>query len=200
MLSNVTYADVLRPCGRKLSRYYDLALILGGSVVIALSARLAIMLPFSPVPVSGQTFAVLMAGALLGSRRGSCTVIAYIAAGAAGLPVFALGRAGPTVLLGPTGGYLIGFIAAAYITGMLAERGWDRHVGTTIAAMVLGNCTIYVPGLVWLAILTGVRNALNMGFYPFIPGDFLKIVLAAVVLPAGWKVLGYNQIVEENRQ
>ncbi|HUV40516.1 MAG TPA: biotin transporter BioY [Sedimentisphaerales bacterium] len=200
MLSNViTYADVLRPRGRKFASYYDLTLIVGGSVVIALSARMAVMLPFSPVPVTGQTFAVLMAGALLGSRRGSLAVITYIAQGVAGLPVFALGRAGPAVLLGPTGGYLIGFIAAAYITGILAQRGWDRRVGTTILAMVLGNCAIYMPGLVWLVILTSVGNALKMGFYPFIAGDFLKIVLAAAVLPAGWRVLRYCRSGEENR-
>jgi biotin transporter BioY len=106
------------------------------------------------------------------------------------LPVFAFGG-GPAVLAGPTGGYLAGFVVGAYITGFLAERGWDRRVGTTILAMVLGNLGIYSFGLIWLCYLMGVGKAvLAVGFYPFIIGDLLKIVLAAIVLPSAWKLLG----------
>ena len=106
-----------------------------------------------------------------------------------GLRIFALGG-GFSVLLGATGGYLLGFIAAAYVTGLLAERGWDRRIGTTILAMVFGNIVIYAFGLLWLCCLVGFsRTVLVMGLYPFIIGDLLKIVLAALLLPSGWKLL-----------
>ncbi len=189
MLTNATVADVLRPCQIWRAGFYDVALIIGGSLVIALSARVAIGWP---VPVTGQTFAVLMIAALLGSRRGCLAVLAYITEGAAGLPVFAHGRAGLAALSGPTAGYLLGFIAAACIVGLLAEKGWDRRIGTTVLAMVFGNIAIYAFGLLWLCRLMGInRNVLTAGLYPFILGDLMKITLAAILLPAGWKLLGY---------
>lgn len=190
MLTSITVAGLLRPCEKKRAWLYDVVLIIGGSLLVGLCARVAVWLPFSPVPVTGQTFAVLMIGALLGRRRGCFAMLAYIAEGAAGLPVFALGRAGLPILLGPTGGYLVGFVAAAYITGALAEKGWDRRVGTTVLAMLLGNAGIYAFGLLWLACLMGVNRAAAVGLYPFIVGDILKIALAAVALPSGWKLLG----------
>ena len=147
MLTNVTVAGLLRPCEKKRAGLYDIVLIIGGSLLVGLCAQVAVWLPFSPVPVTGQTFAVLMIGALFGARRGCFTMLAYIAEGAAGLPVFALGRAGLPILLGPTGGYLVGFVAAAYITGLLAEKGWDRRVGTTVLAMLLGSVGMYAFGL-----------------------------------------------------
>lgn len=190
MLINATIAGVFRPAKRTYAGFYDIALIIGGSLLIALSAQVKVPLPFSPVPITGQTFAVLMIGALLGSRRGSLCVLAYIIQGAVGLPVFAFGG-GPAVLAGPTGGYLACFVVGAYVTGALAEKGWDRRVGTTILAMVLGNLGIYSFGLVWLCCLMGVgKAALVTGLYPFIVGDLLKIVLAAIVLPSAWKLLG----------
>ena len=189
MFTNATYADVLRPREKKRAALYDVGLIVAGSLIIGLCAQIAV--PFGPVPVTGQTFAVLMAGALLGARRGCFAVLAYIAEGLAGLPVFAIGRAGLPVLLGPTGGYLVGFIAAAYIVGSLAGRGWDRQIGTTVLAMVLGNAAIYAFGLLWLFRLIGINKAAAVGLYPFIIGDLLKIALAAAVLPAGWKWLRY---------
>ena len=189
MLTNATVADVLRPCRIWRAGFYDIALIIGGSLVIALSARVAIGWP---VPVTGQTFAVLMIAALLGCRRGCFAVLAYITEGAAGLPVFASGGSGIAWLLGPTGGYLVGFIAAACIVGLLAEKGWDRRIGTTVLAMVFGNIAIYAFGLLWLCCLMGVnRTVLTAGLYPFIVGDLLKIALAAILLPSGWKLLGY---------
>lgn len=188
MPTNTTVAGVFRPCRKIYAGFYDISLIIGGSLLIALSAQIKIWLPFSPVPVTLQTFAVLMLGALLGSRRGSLCILAYIIEGAAGLPVFAAGG-GLAVLIGPTGGYLVGFIPAAYITGSLAEKGWDRRVGTTVLAMFLGNVSIYAFGLFWLSCLIGAKEALALGLYPFIVGDCLKIALAAVVLPSGWKLL-----------
>jgi biotin transporter BioY len=189
MLTNATYAGLLRPSKKAYAGLYDVALIIGGSLFIAVSSRLKIFLPFSPVPITGQTFAVLMIGALSGAWRGSLSVLLYIIMGMTGLSVFALGG-GFLVLLGPTGGYLVGFIAAAYITGLLAERGWDRRFETTILAMAFGNMAIYAFGLLWLCCLMGVsRTVLVMGLYPFIIGDLLKIALAAVLLPSGWKLL-----------
>ena len=191
MLTNATVADVLRPCRERHAVFYNITLIVVGSLVIALCAQVKILLPFSRVPVTGQTFAVLMLGALLGARRGSLAVLAYITAGVAGLGFFAMGS-GLAVLRGFTGGYLLGFIAAAYIVGLLAEKGWDRRVATTVLAMALGNAIIYAFGLAWLAYLPGVNNVLAEGLYPFIVGDILKIALAAAVLPSGWKLLGHR--------
>ena len=199
MLTNVTVADLLRPCEKRLAGFYDVALIIGGSLLIGLCAHTKVWLPFSPVPVTGQTFAVLMIGALLGARRGCLAVLAYIMEGAAGLPVFALG-AGPAVLVGPTGGYLFGFIPAAYITGRLAENGWDRRIGTTVLAMVFGNLAIYSFGLFWLCCLTGFNTmVLTLGLYPFIVGDMVKIILAAILLPSGWKLLGCSRLTGEGQ-
>ena len=187
----MVYADLLRPTMRRSALLYDAALVLGASLVIALSAQVAIQLPFSPVPITGQTMAVLLVGALLGSRRGALAVLAYIAEGLAGLPVFAGGAAGLARLFGPTGGYLVGFVAAAFLVGWLAERGWDRRFGTTLAAMTLGNLVIYGVGAVWLAVFVGgLSRAWSFGVLPFLPGDAIKIVLAAVLLPGGWKLLG----------
>lgn len=190
MLANATVADLFRPDERSYAVFYDIALILGGSLLIALCTQVKILLPFSPVPITGQTFAVLMLGALLGSRRGSLSVLLYLAEGAAGLPIFALGGGWP-ILLGPTGGYLFGFIPAAYLVGLLAEKGWDRRVSRTILAMILGNLVLYTCGLFWLSCWVGFNGLLIAGLYPFIIGDFLKIVLAAVVLPTGWKLLSH---------
>ena len=190
MRAYATYADILRPCQKSSAAFYDAALILGGTLLVGLSAQIAIPLPFSPVPVTGQTFAVLFLGALLGARRGFLCMLTYIAEGAAGLPVFALGQAGPAVLLGPRGGYIIGFVAAACATGFLAERGWDRRITTTILAMICGNIAIYTFGLLWLCCLVGInKTILAVGLYPFIVGDLLKTMLAAILLPIGWKLL-----------
>lgn len=200
MLVNATIAGTFRPAKKAYAGFYDIVLIIGGSLLIALCAQVKVPLPFSPVPITGQTFAVLMMGALLGSRRGSLCALAYIIQGAAGLPVFAFGG-GPAVLAGPTGGYLAGFVVGAYVTGALAERGWDRRVGTTILAMVLGNLGIYSFGLVWLCCLMGISKAvLVTGLYPFIVGDLLKIVLAAVVLPSAWQLLRKTNVANKQDQ
>ena len=185
-----TYADILRPQARRLAWLYDLVLVLGGSLLVALSAQVAFPLPFSPVPVTAQTLAVLLVGALLGSVRGGVSLLLYLAQGVAGLPVFAAGGAGVAYFLGPTGGYLLGFVAGATLTGLLAERGWDRRIGTTLAAMLLGTVAIYAAGLTWLAVFAGAENVLAAGLYPFLPGAAVKIVAAALLLPQGWKLMG----------
>jgi biotin transport system substrate-specific component len=190
MMVKNTVADVFRPNERASAVLYDVIVVIGGSLVVALSAQIRFYLPFSTVPITAQTFAVLILGALLGPRRGGLAMLAYLAEGALGLPVFAAG-AGLATLFGPTGGYLVGFVAAAYLVGRLAEMGWDRRVASTIAAMVIGEVVLYAFGIGWLAILTNIRTALVTGLYPFIIGDALKVMLAAAVLPAGWKLLDW---------
>lgn len=167
----------------------ELALVLGGSVLVALAAQVSIPLPWTPVPITGQTFGVLLVGALLGSFRGTLSLLTYLAEGAAGFPVFAGGSGGYLRLFGPSGGYLWGFVAAAFIVGFLAERGWDRHPVKAALAMLAGNLVIYLFGLPWLARFVPPDQVLKAGFYPFIPGDLLKLLLAASALPSGWWVL-----------
>jgi len=188
-----TIADVFRPGDRTRGIIYDVVIVAFGALILGFSAQVKVYLPISPVPITGQTFAVLMLAALLGSRRGVLVIIAYLMEGVAGLPVFA-GGIGPATLIGPTGGYLFGFIAVAYVVGKLAEMGWDRRVSTTIAAMLAGEIVLYTFGVCWLAIMTNIRTAMVIGLYPFIVGDILKIALAATVLPAGWKLLNYLKI------
>jgi biotin transport system substrate-specific component len=188
-VQNHTFADILRPATKRLAWAYDAALVFGGSLIVALSAQVAIRLPFSPVPVTGQTLAVLLVGALLGSRRGAMSLLAYLAEGLIGLPVFAGGASGAAYAIGPTGGYLVGFVAAAYVAGWLAERGWDRRAGSAILAMLAGNAAIYAFGLSWLAAYVG-RRALALGLLPYLAGDAVKLALAAALLPMGWKLLG----------
>jgi biotin transport system substrate-specific component len=186
-----TYADLLRPATSPYTWLYDLTLIVGGSFVIGLMAQIAIPLPFTPVPITGSTLAVLMAGALLGSRRGSLCILTYLAEGLAGLPVFAGGNAGMTALLGPTGGYLVGFVLAAFVTGWLAEREWDRHLGKNFLAMLAGNVVLYLPGVLWLSVYTDshLAQALTLGLYPFIVGDLIKLAVATSILPLAWHVV-----------
>ncbi|MFQ5855820.1 MAG: biotin transporter BioY [Anaerolineae bacterium] len=183
-----TLTDVLVP-HTGLAR--DAALVVVFSLINAAAAQVSIPLPFTPVPVTGQTFAVLLTGALLGSRLGGLSLLLYLAEGAAGLPVFALGRSGLVTLLGPTGGYLFAFPAAAFVVGWLAERGWDRRVLTTALAMILGNLVIYAGGVTWLArFVGGLAEAVTLGMMPFLIGDAIKLVLAAGLLPAGWSLVG----------
>ncbi len=186
----LTYSDILRPLSRRNALLYDILLVLGGSILLSLSARISIYLPFSPVPITGHSFAVLLIGMLYGRNRGALTIITYICAGIGGLPVFAGGGAGPLYIAGPTGGYLAGFIAAAFIAGSLAERGWDRHFLTAALAMLIADIAVFIPGVLWLALYSGWGQSLALGFYPFITGDTVKIILAAVFLPSGWKLLG----------
>jgi len=185
----VTYADVLRPAAKRNALAYDLVVVVAGSVFIALTAQMSFRLPWTIIPITGQTLGVLLVGALLGSKRGLAAVTAYLLEGASGLPVFAAGGCGTAYLLGPTGGYLAAFLPAAWLVGLLAQRGWDRSMVKAIAAMLLGNLVIYVGGVAWLSVLVGVKEALLAGVGPFVIGDAIKIVMAAFMLPAGWKVL-----------
>jgi biotin transport system substrate-specific component len=159
-------------------------LVLGASAFVALSAQVRFPLPFTPVPVTGQTFAVLLTGALLGSRLGAASILSYWAMGACGLPLFSGWAGGWAVASGPTGGYILGFIAAAFVVGWFAERGWDRG-RWIIIPLLIGNALIYVFGLSWLARFVGPQAVLEAGLWPFIPGDLLKLVSATIALPIG---------------
>ena len=189
-----TGSDYFRPTLKHEALLYDIVLIVGASLFIALSAQLAINIPLSPVPITGQTFAVLLTGALLGSRRGSMAIIVYLLEGISGVPVFAGAGFGITHLIGPTGGYLVGFLPAAFLCGWMAERGWDRRILKVFLMMVLGSIVIFFFGLIWLSQFTGPRNVLSMGLFPFIPGALIKIALATFLLPAGMGYLNGRKI------
>jgi len=166
----------------------NITLVLLGSWLIALFAQIEIPLPFSPVPITGQTFAVLLVGALLGSKRGAAAMLAYIAQGAVGLPFFAGGASGFGILTGATAGYLAGFIVAAYVIGLLAERGMERSFKTSIVPFLVGTVIIYAFGVTWLSIvLNSLPKALELGLLPFLIGDAIKLIAASVALPTAWK-------------
>jgi biotin transport system substrate-specific component len=166
----------------------DMILVVGFSLFIAVLAQVSIPLP-GGVPLTGQTLAVLLTGMALGSRLGAIAVGAYLIEGSLGLPFFAGGASGFERVLGPTGGYLIGFMLAALIAGWLAERGWSRSFALTLGAMMIANLVIYALGLPWLTRFVGGR-ALEFGLYPFLVGDVIKAVLAAIALPAAWRLMG----------
>ena len=168
-------------------RVRDILLVVTGTLFVAGMAQVRIPLPFTPVPITGQTFAVLLVGAVLGSRRGAASLLLYLITGIAGLPFFAGGTSGLPALLGPTGGYLIGFVAAAYLVGVLAARGLDRRILSALLAFLAGEVIIYVCGVAWLSVFLGIQRAIVAGFLPFIIGDAIKLVAAALALPAAWK-------------
>ena len=184
----MNYSDILFTPKSVPNRVVNTILILGTSWLIAISAQISINLPFSPVPITGQTLVILMTGLILGKNRGVAAVIAYLVQGASGLPFFAGGKSGLATLLGPTGGYLFGFLAAVYIVGMLSELRHKRSIFQAATALVIGNVTIYIFGLFWLARFVGEAQALQLGLYPFLVGDLLKIALG-VVLVGGSSVL-----------
>jgi len=168
----------------------SLALVVAFSLLMALSAQFVIPLPWTPVPITGQTFVVLLTGALLGSRLGALAMIAYLVEGASGLPFFRAGAGGAAYLFAsPTTGYLLSYPAAAFVVGLLAERGWDRRFLTAAAAMMIGSIIILLSGWAWLARLVGMAGAWHAGVAPFIIGDLVKIALAAAALPSGWAIV-----------
>lgn len=167
----------------------SVGLVVVFSLFIAAAAQFAIHI--GPIPITGQTFAVLLTGALLGSRLGAAAVIVYLIEGAVGLPFFAGGAAGLARFFGPTGGYLVAFPAAAFITGSFAEHGWDKKYPTAVAAMFIGSLIIFLGGFAWYAVLTNTPPvaAFQIAVLPYLPGDVIKVALAAAVLPTGWALL-----------
>lgn len=180
----LTLADVAWP---KAGAVENTFLIVAASLVTGLAAQVAFPLPWTPVPLTGQTFAVLLSGALLGWKRGFLAQALYLAEGAAGLPLFAGGGAGPGVFMGPTAGYLVAFPFAAALTGWLASRGWDRRFITTLLAMLIGSSVIFLLGALWLARFVPASQVAVSGVLPFLPGDLIKAALAALALPAAWR-------------
>lgn len=189
---------------------FDVGLVVLGSLVVAGLAQVTVHLRF--VPITGQTLGVLLVGAALGGARGGLALALYLAEGAAGLPVFAEGTGGIEYLilrdpLHVSGGYLWGFLLAGVVVGFLAERGWDRRPGSALGAMFLGNAVIYLIGLPWLAASLGIPvvdaaatscnlttaggcDAMELGLYPFVLGDTIKLLLAAAALPTAWRLVG----------
>ena len=180
----LTIADLALPRAGVLS---NIGLVIGASIVTALAAQLAVPVPWSPVPITGQTFAVTLSGAVLGARRGFLAQALYLAEGALGLPVFAAGGAGAAVFAGPTAGYLLAFPLAASLTGALAQRGWDRRFATMLPALLIGSVPVFALGLLQLARFIPADRLLSAGLYPFLPGDLLKATLAALAFPAVWR-------------
>ena len=165
------------------------------TVLTAAASQLSFPLPFTPVPFTIQPMIVLIGAAALGSRLGALSQILYLMLGVAGLPVFAFSPELPqgfARLLGPTGGYLMAFPVAAFATGWLAERGFDRRYGTSILAMAVGLSIIFFGGVAWLANGVGLTVALATGLYPFVIVDVIKIVAAGLVLPSAWKFLAHR--------
>ncbi len=182
-----------RPRRRTAGLALDVALALAGSLLVAGLAQVSIKLPFTPVPITGQTFGVLLVGAAMGWARAGLAMALYLAEGALGLPFYAEGKGGAEVLgfASATGGYLWGFVLAATVVGWLANRGWDRSVRSSISAMLLGNIVVYAVGVPWLmrALDVPVLRALELGLYPFVIGDTIKLLLAAGLLPAAWGLI-----------
>ena len=182
-----TFVDTLIPVDDRLWRLVrDITLIVAFSLFTALMARVSIPLPFSPVPITGQTLAVLLAGAALGSWRGAATLTLYLAEGML-LPFYAGGGSGMFWNLA-SGGYLIGFIPAAFVVGYLCEHGWDRKVWI-ILAMLAGNVVLYIPGLLQLSFFVPTDKVFEFGLYPFIVGDLVKLYIASLIVPIAWTVL-----------
>ena len=167
----------------------DAVLVVAGAALVALAAQVRI--PFDPVPITGSTFAVLLVGASLGAVRGTSSLSLYVALGILGAPVYTGQSSGWEYFTGATGGYLVGFVLAAAVVGYLAERGWDRRLSSAIAAMLTGSVAIYGIGLPWLAVTADLDFAetLQKGLALFVPGDLLKLYLAAVLLPTAWRAV-----------
>ena len=181
------FADtIFWPKTKTISAIRDVLLILSFAVVTAVCSQ--IKLEIGAVPITMQTFAVLLSGALLGSKKGAASQLTYLSMGLAGIPWFSRGG-GIGYLLSPTFGYIVGFVFAAFFVGRLCEKGFDRKIKTAIFAIFAGSIIIYIPGLFWLAKFVGLGKVLAVGLYPFILGDLLKILLAGLLLPFGWKII-----------
>lgn len=195
LAQSITYSE------RTRSRLVaNVLLVVAGSLVMAALAQVSIKLPFTPVPVTGQTLGAMLVGGSLGAALGGASMVLYLAEGAIGLPFFAGGESGLEHLgsASASAGYLWGFVLAAVLIGWLAEKRWDRGVGSAIGAFVLGEIVIFTLGVLWLAAaldipvageIDGRSDALSLGLYPFIVGDLVKVLIAAGAFPLMWRLL-----------
>lgn len=191
----MTNATLLRPGPRVLAdhfartRVHDGALVLGAALFTALLAQVALSVPGSPVPVTGQTLAVVLTAAALGPLRGLAGQLAYLLLGAVGLPFYAKAASGFGHVLGPTGGYLVGFLPAAFLVGLAARQGFDRQPWKAVPLFIAGQLLILAVGVSWLAVAAplNLATALQKGFLPFLPGGLLKAVIAGVLVPLAWR-------------
>jgi biotin transport system substrate-specific component len=192
----LTIGDFLVPIRvseRLHNRARHLALILIGTALIAICARIYIVIPGNPVPFTGQTFGVLLSAGALGFRRGVAATLLYVLLGVIGLPIFAEGKHGIEVLLGVRGGYLVGFVVASVVVGRLAELGWDRNFLGGIGAMLIGSAVIYAIGVPWLSVVAfggDLGQGVAAGMLPFLLWDVVKLTLAAAAFPAAWWFVG----------
>ena len=191
----LTIGDFLVPVrvGERTSpRIRHTLLIVAGAILIYLCALVSFQVPGNPVPYTLQNFGVLVVGGALGLRRGGAAALLYVLLGVIGLPFFAEGKGGLQVIWGATGGYLLGFVAAASVVGRLAELGWDRRIGGAVGATAIGTVIIYAIGVPWLAVVTGMglAQAIQVGLVPFLAIDVVKLLAAAAVFPAAWWVVG----------
>lgn len=187
-MSNHTLANRIWPEAASSNVVRNIVLAVAGSIVVAIAAHISV--PTLPIPMTLQTLAVLAIGAAFGARLGAATLGLYALEGAAGLPVFSPTPDGYPGIMGPTGGYILGFIVAAALVGWLVERGWDRSVPKLLVAMLAGAAVLYIPGLLWLSSFIGFEKAVTFGFMPFYIGDIVKACVAALGFPAIWSLIG----------
>ena len=191
----ITIGDFLVPVtvGERISpRLRHAILVVAGALFIVLTTQVQILLPFTPVPITGQTFGVLLVGGALGFRRGTLAALLYLALGIAGLPVYAERASGIDTFAAPTGGYLVGFVLASAVVGRLAELGWDRRIVGALGALLIGDAIVFGIGLPWLGVVLGtdVPTTLEYGLWPFLAGEVVKIAAAAGLFPVAWWIVG----------
>lgn len=205
-MQTIRYTPLIKTLLPQRSFIQPVILVLLGSLFIALLAQVSIPLPFTPVPITGQTLGVALVGAALGRKLGFLTLITYLVEGASGLPVFAAGGFGLARIIGPSGGYLVAFPFAAALIGYLVERyGADRKFFPTLLSMLAGDLVVFAVGATWLGVwlsiggkFPGIMGVLIMGVIPFLPGSLIKASIAAAILPTTWKLIGNKDLPPDN--
>jgi len=185
------FVDIMRPRQKALGYIVDVLAIMSGVLLLVGSSYVALPLSWTPVPITLQTFVIFLLGACLGSKRGTLAVLLYLIEGVYGMPFFASGGAGWGAILGPTGGYLVGFGIATFCIGWLLEKGCRKQFLTTGMAMLLGLGIIYTCGTLWLALFVGFPSAIMLGMVPFFAADLIKLIMAATLVSQGWKLIKF---------
>jgi biotin transport system substrate-specific component len=186
-MNNIVFADAIWTNTKIHPMIKNIILVLTGSWLIALMAQLSVTLPWTPIPVTGQTFGVLLISCLLGARRGFRSVFAYLLQGGMGLPFFAGGASGAAIFTKPSAGYLFGFLIASIIIGYFADKNKDRSFKSALPSFLIGYSLIYICGVTWLSYWVGLENAIYLGVVPFLPLTFLKLITLSWLFPTLWK-------------